>query len=139
MFFRFFSFLAAAFIFLCRLYLNNRFPKSKPDFKTKRAAQKRNRATKKFFSRNTPPQSMRAVCRCPIKQLFSTTTFCRCKTSRKGRKRYEMCSEKSISLSADTLPFFVSNQIGWLAIQQSAERFKVFPSNALLFAQLLDC
>ena len=73
-------------------------------------------------------------CRCPDKHLFSATTFCRCKTSRKGQKTYEMCSGNSIRLFADTLPFFVSNQVRWLTIQKLAERFKIIPRHAFFFA-----
>ena len=51
----FFRFCRCGKFSLCRLRLNNRFPKSKPDFKTERAAQKRNRATKNYFSRNSAP------------------------------------------------------------------------------------
>lgn len=51
----FFRFCRCGYYSLCRLSHNNRFPKSKPDFMTERAAQKRNRATKKYFSRNSAP------------------------------------------------------------------------------------
>lgn len=51
----FFRFCRCGKFSLCRLRLNNRFPKSKPDFKTERAAQKRSRATKNNFSRNSAP------------------------------------------------------------------------------------
>lgn len=87
---------------------------------------------KLFFLKYTAPTF--AACRCPEKHLFSATTFCRCKTSRKGQKTYEMCSGNSIRLFADTLPFFVSNQVRWLTIQKLAERFKIIPRHAFFFA-----
>ena len=51
---------SAFFVFRCRYLLSavrrkNRFPKSKHNSKTERAAQKRSRATKNYFSRNSAP------------------------------------------------------------------------------------
>ena len=58
MFFRFFSFFGIV-IFLSAVRRKNRVPKSKPDFKTERAAQKRSKATKKIFSQNRAPTLLR--------------------------------------------------------------------------------